>query len=610
VAFVSTDRAPHGFTCDRTEFLGRSGSYARPEALNRWGLSGSTEVGADPCAALQTHLELGPGQSLGVHFVLGQGRDQAHAVALAQCFRTHAEVERAWLALHEYWDGLLGAVQVKTPEPAMDLLLNRWLLYQSLSSRLLARTAFYQSSGAFGYRDQLQDVMALVHGSPDLARAQILRAASHQFEEGDVLHWWHPPADRGVRTRCSDDMAWLPFVTAHYVEATGDAAILNAAVPFLTAPLLQSDEHDRYAQFAVAPVQATLFEHCRRALTRAKTEGRHGLPLIGEGDWNDGMNRVGVLGHGESVWLGFFLCATMTAFAPLCERQGDSKEAMRWREVAAALGARIDQVAWDGAWYLRAFYDDGVALGTALARTCRIDSIAQSWAVLSGAVQPARAALALRSADEILVRERDRLVIILDPPFEGGQHDPGYVKAYPRGVRENGGQYTHAAAWLGFAHARVGDGARAERIFRLLNPILKTPSAEDAERYRVEPYVVAGDVYGVSPLVGRGGWTWYTGAAAWMWRLGVEAILGLRRKDGGLQVDPCIPPHWSGFEARLRLGAQECHVIVDNSSGTGRGVLSMTLDGAKLESPIIRLGPGSSQRELRVVLGAAARAAE
>jgi cyclic beta-1,2-glucan glucanotransferase len=610
VAFVSTDRAPHGFTFDRTEFFGRSGSYSRPEALSRWGLSGSSEVGADPCAALQTHLELAPGQSLEVHFVLGQGRDYAQAIALAQRFRTHAEVERAWLALHEYWDALLGAVQVKTPEPAMDLLLNRWLLYQSLSSRLLARTAFYQSSGAFGYRDQLQDVMALVHGSPDLARAQILRAASHQFEEGDVLHWWHPPVDRGVRTRCSDDMAWLPFVIAHYVEATGDTPILNEVVPFLTAPGLLPDEHDRYAQFGVGPVEATVFEHCRRALTRAKTEGRHGLPLMGDGDWNDGMNRVGVLGRGESVWLGFFLCATMRAFAALCERQGDLKEAEHWRESSAALGARIDEVAWDGAWYRRAFYDDGLALGTALARSCRIDSIAQSWAVLSGVAQPARAAQALRSADELLVRERERLVVMLDPPFDETQHDPGYIKAYPRGVRENGGQYTHAATWLGFAHARVGDGARAERVFRLLNPILKTPSAEDAELYRVEPYVLAGDVYSVPPFVGRGGWTWYTGAAAWMWRLGVEAILGLRRQDGGLHVDPCIPAHWPGFEAKVRLGDQDCLVVVDNSSGTGRGVLSMTLDGAPLESPLVKLGAGASKHELRVVLGAAAKAAE
>ncbi len=610
VAFVSSDCPPHGFTSDRAEFLGRSGSYSRPEALSRWGLSGSTEVGADPCAALQVHVDLAAGQSLVVHFALGQGKDKEQAIALAKRFREPEEIERAWRALRVHWDGLLGAVRVKTPEPAMDLLLNRWLLYQSLSSRLFGRTAFYQSSGAFGYRDQLQDVMALVHGSPDLARAQILRAACRQFEEGDVLHWWHPPADRGVRTHCSDDMAWLPFVTAHYVEATGDTAILNTTVPFLTAPPLLPGEHDRYSQFAVAAVPATLFEHCRRALVRAKTEGRHGLPLMGEGDWNDGMNRVGVLGQGESVWLAFFLCATMRAFAVLCERQKDPKEAARWRESAAALGVRIDEEAWDGAWYLRAFYDDGTALGTARSRTCRIDSVAQSWAVLSGVADPARAAKALRSADDILVRDRSRVVVMLDPPFDGETPDPGYIKAYPRGVRENGGQYTHAATWLGFAHACAGDGARAERIFRLLNPILKTASADDTERYRVEPYVLAGDVYSVGALAGRGGWTWYTGAAAWLWRLGIESILGLRRKDGGLYVDPCIPPHWPGFEAVVRVGDQDCHVLVDNSSGVGRGVLSMSLDGALLESPLVKLGPASSKHELRVVLGVNVKAAE
>jgi cyclic beta-1,2-glucan synthetase len=611
VAFVSADRAPHGFTFDRTEFLGRSGSLAQPEALSRWGLSRSTESGTDPCAVLQTHLDLAPGESQDIHFVLGQGRDTTQAVALADRFRSAAEVEAAWRALHEHWDGVFGAVQVKTPEPAMDVLLNRWLIYQSLSSRLLGRTAFYQSSGAFGYRDQLQDVMALVHGAPELARAQILSAAAHQFEEGDVLHWWHPPADRGVRTRCSDDMAWLPFVTAHYVEATGDASILDQPVPFLTAPLLQSDEHDRYAQFQVSPLSAPLMEHCRRALTRALTEGVHGLPLMGDGDWNDGMNLVGKLGRGESVWLGFFLAATMTDFAKLCDRRGEGAEAARWRAGASSLGARIDKEAWDGAWYQRAFYDDGTVLGTSSARTCRIDSIPQSWAVLSGVSDPARALKALHSADEMLVKEKERLVLVLDPPFEGGQHNPGYIKAYPPGVRENGGQYTHAATWLGFAHARAGDGFGAERIFRMLNPILHATSANDADHYRVEPYALAGDVYGgKAPLIGRGGWTWYTGAAAWMWRLGVEAILGLRKEEGGLRVDPSIPPQWPGFEATVRIGAQECHVVVDNAKGSGHGVASVTLDGVAVASPFVKLGTGSSRRELRIVLGAVAKAAE
>jgi cyclic beta-1,2-glucan synthetase len=610
VAFVCADRVTHGFTFDRTEFLGRSGSYARPEALGRGGLSGASSFGVDPCAALQIHVDLPPGESLDVHFALGQGRSRAHAVELVGRFRQPVEVERAWRSLRGYWDRLLGAVQVKTPEPAMDLLINRWLLYQSLSARFLARTAFYQSSGAYGYRDQLQDVMAFVHAAPSIARTHILESASHQFEKGDVLHWWHPPEDRGVRTRCSDDMAWLPFVTAHYVEATGDASILNQQIPFLTAPELQAEEHDRYAKFDATAGTTSLFEHCRRALTHAKTEGRHGLPLMGDGDWNDGMNRVGALGRGESVWLGFFLCATMNSFAKLCEWQGEAKEAAQWRESAVSLGARIDEAAWDGAWYLRAFYDDGFPLGSALARTCRIDSIAQSWAILSGVADPARAVQAVRSADEILVREHERLILLLDPPFEGGQHDPGYIKAYPPGVRENGGQYTHAATWLGHAHAGIGDGFRAERIFRILNPILRGSSREEAERYRVEPYVLAGDIYGAAPFVGRGGWTWYTGAAGWMWRLGVEAILGLRCHEGGLRLDPCIPPHWPGFEATVRVGDREYHVMVDNSRGTGRGILSITMDGVALPSPLVTLAPGASRREVRVVLGTAAKAAE
>jgi cyclic beta-1,2-glucan synthetase len=610
VAFVSADRAPHGFTFDRTEFLGRSGSYERPEGLRRWGLSGSLKGTADPCAALQTHLEIAAGGSLDVHFVLGQGRDKATAQALAERFRPPAAVEASLQAVRAHWDAVLGAVQVKTPEPAMDILLNRWLLYQSLSSRLLGRTAFYQSSGAFGYRDQLQDVMAFVHGAPQLARAQILAAAAHQFEEGDVLHWWHPPADRGIRTRCSDDMAWLPYVTAHYVETTGDAGILDESIPFLTGPPLEPDEHDRYAKFAASKEAAPLVEHCRRALTRACTEGGHGLPLMGDGDWNDGLNRVGALGRGESVWLGLFLASTMTSFARLCDRRGDAMEAGKWRKHAGSLGACVDRTAWDGAWYQRAFYDDGTPLGTARAQTCRIDSIAQSWAVLSRAVDPARAAQALRSADEMLVKERDRVILVLDPCFEGSRHNPGYIKAYPPGVRENGGQYTHAATWLGFAHAQVGDGARAERIFRLLNPILHDTSTAETDLYRVEPYALAGDVYGVAPLVGRGGWTWYTGSAAWMWRLGVEAILGLRLEEGDLRVDPCIPPSWPGFEATVRIGEHDCHIVVDNSSGTGRDVESVTLDGVAMDSALVKLGAGPARRELRVVLGAAAKAAE
>jgi cyclic beta-1,2-glucan synthetase len=610
VAFLASELNVHGFTSDRTEFLGRGGDYARPEALERWGLAGSLGAGVDPCAAIQVHIEIAPGAQMETHFVLGQGADRDEALKQVARFRDRAAVQSAWNELNGFWDGLLGAVRVKTPEPAMDLLLNRWLLYQTLSSRFFGRTAFYQSSGAFGYRDQLQDVMALFHGAPERARAHILEAAKHQFEEGDVLHWWHPPANRGVRTHCSDDMAWLPFVTADYVLATGDMAILDESVPFLTGEPLRKDEHDRYAEFSPSSQRASLFEHCRRALERAATAGVHGLPLMGDGDWNDGMSRVGSEGRGESVWLGWFLCVTMHRFAALCDRRGENAAAETWRTRGRSLREKIEASAWDGSWYLRAFHDDGSVLGSAKGRECRIDSIAQSWAVLSetsdvrAEVSASRARQAVRAADEQLVREADRLVLLLTPPFESALHDPGYIRAYPPGVRENGGQYTHAATWLGVAHAALGDGERAEHIFRMLNPILRTRTPEERDHYRVEPYVLAGDVYGAQPWVGRGGWTWYTGSAAWAWRLGVESILGLRKEDGELRVDPCIPPAWEGFEAWVRMGARRLHIIVENPDNAGTGVAKLSLDGVTLASNRISLDLGvAGEHEVRVRLG-------
>ncbi len=605
VAFVTADRPTHGFTCDRTEFLGRSGDYARPAALGRWGLAGTTEPGIDPCAALQVHVELVAGEEITLHFAVGQGQGREQALELAAHFQQIGSAEAAWKRLTERWEDLLGAVQVKTPEPAMDLMLNRWLLYQSLSSRFFARAAFYQSSGAFGFRDQLQDVMAYVHSAPGLARAHILVCAAHQFEEGDVLHWWHPPGDMGVRTRCSDDYLWLPFVTAHYVAATGDVGILAEEVAFLRAQALAPDEGDRYARFPAAEGRATLLEHCRRAVVRGYTAGPHGLPLIGSGDWNDGMNRVGEGGKGESVWLAWFLFDVTKKFVFLCERARSSEDVAAWHTRAERLRAAAEASAWDGAWYVRAFYDDGAPLGTSRARTCRIDSIAQSWSVLSGAADPARSRKAMRSADTLLVREKERLVLLLQPPFEGGHHDPGYIQAYPPGVRENGGQYTHAAAWLGWAHAQLGDGAAAERVFRLLSPVHHADGDEAVARYRVEPYVLAADVYDAPGYVGRGGWTWYTGAASWTWRLGVEAILGITRVAGGVRIDPCIPPSWPGFEATVRIGEKKLLIVVENPEHIGHGAVSVTIDGVKLASNVIvPPADGARAHVVRVVLGA------
>jgi cyclic beta-1,2-glucan synthetase len=613
VAFVASERTIHGFTADRTEFLGRRGDYGRPEALERWGLSGRLDAGVDPCAALQVHLELAPDEVIETHFLVGESSQRSDALDLIARFRSKDAVETAWRELGEFWETTLGVIRVKTPEPAMDLMLNRWLLYQTLSARFFGRTGFYQSSGAFGFRDQLQDVLAFLHGSPERTRAHILEAASHQFEEGDVLHWWHPPEGRGVRTRCSDDLAWLPYVTAEYVRATGNAAILSEQVPFLTGAPLRPDERDRYAKFEVSQKTETLFEHCRRALERAATTGKHGLPRMGGGDWNDGMNQVGAKGVGESVWLGWFLVATMTRFASLCERMRDATASARWISRAGALRKAIAECAWDGQWYVRAFHDDGSVVGTSSAYECRIDSIAQSWAALAGSGDEGRTRIALRSTEELLVREADRLVLLLDPPFDNTRHDPGYIRAYPPGVRENGGQYTHAATWLGWAHAALGDGDRATRIFRLLNPVLRT-TTRDAERYAIEPYVLAGDIDSVAPLTGRGGWSWYTGAAAWMWRLGIESILGLRSDAGKLSVNPCIPAAWRGFEAWISTGGTEVHVAVENPDGFSTGIASMTLDGLVIEPRKLPLALANQAshgaRELRIRMGSPERRAE
>ncbi len=603
VAFLAASKKPHGLTADRSEFLGHLGSLRHPAALGRIGLGSTVRAGLDPCAAIQLHIDLAPGQGEEVFFLIGEGTDREESLTLISKYQAQGQIELAWQSVRQFWDDLLTGITVQTPDPDMNLMLNRWLLYQTISCRLWGRTALYQSSGAFGFRDQLQDVLALLHVRPELAREQILNAACRQFEAGDVLHWWHPPSGRGVRTRLSDNLLWLPFVTAEYVVATGDGSILSEKIPFLKAEPLRPEEIERYGQYDPTTEEYTLYEHCRRAVQKGATSGAHGLPLMGAGDWNDGMNRVGAEGHGESIWLGWFLHATLTRFSLLCGLMQDDPEP--YRQQAARLVRALELHAWDGNWYLRAFYDDGARLGSSENDECRIDSIAQSWAVLSQASDPQRAAQAMESVDRLLIREADQLILLLTPPFDKTERDPGYIKGYPPGVRENGGQYTHAAIWAAWAFAMLGQGDRAGALFHLLNPVYHAETPEKAARYRVEPYGIAADIYSQPPYTGTGGWTGYTGSAGWMYRLGIEAILGIKRMGDTLKVDPCIPGNWPGFQLTYRFGKTPYLVHVENPEGVNRGVRQILLDGIPLSEGRIPLSDDGRQHEVRVVMGPA-----
>lgn len=564
VAFLHVLGPQRTTSGNRAQFLGRCRSVQNPEALLQTQVSGSTGSGLDPCGVVQTKVLIPANAEVEVAFLLGSGKDAADARALVMRYNALSAIDDACRETTLTWDRIFETIQVKTPNRALDLLINRWLLYQILGCRMWGRSAFYQSGGAFGFRDQLQDVMALVYSRPDLAREHLLRAASRQFEEGDVQHWWHPPAGAGTRTRFSDDFLWLPLVTSHYVQVTGDAGVLDAEVPFLKSARLELNEHERYELPAVAPNAGTLYEHCRRAIERGCRTGPHGLPLMGCGDWNDGMNRVGEFGQGESVWVGWFQLVILREFLPLMKQRSDHGTVERLKRYAETLRKSLEEHAWDGHWYRRAFFDDGTPLGSAQNDECKIDSIAQTWAVFADA-DPARKHRAIQSVLENLVRYDSQLVLLLTPPFDRTTADPGYIKGYLPGIRENGGQYTHPALWLVQALAELGSTHEAMAIMDIINPIRHAATYDDILRYRVEPYVVAADVYGVPPHIGRGGWTWYTGSAAWMYRVAVETLLGFELQGNHVRIRPAIPAEWPGFELSFRRGTTEWKFLVQRS---------------------------------------------
>jgi cellobiose phosphorylase len=604
VAFVDIFPGERTVTADRTEFIGRNGSLQSPAGLaSAGGLSGRVGAAFDQCGAVQVAFSLDTLSERIIVGQLGEGRDPAGVRALVERFRADGAADTAVRQTRSFWDTLTNAVQVETPDAAMNLMLNRWLLYQTLSCRIWGRSAFYQSSGAFGFRDQLQDVLALLFASPDTARAHLLHAASRQFVEGDVQHWWHEPEGQGVRTKFSDDRLWLVYATLHYVRGTGDDSVLDEQVPFLEGRVLTADEHEVYERPARSRQSASLYEHCVRAVALNLQNGAHGLPLMGSGDWNDGMNLVGAGGRGESVWLGWFFASLLGPFADLAESRGERDRAAAYRRHASSLADALD-AAWDGEWYRRAYFDDGTPLGSASNTECRIDAIAQSWAVISGRAKPERARQAMASTDTQLIRRAEKLILLLTPPFDTSSPSPGYIQGYVPGVRENGGQYTHAALWTVLAFAMLGDGDAATELFALINPVNHASSQESLQRYRVEPYVVAADVYSQPPHTSRGGWTWYTGSAGWMYRVGMEAILGLSLERGALRVDPCIPKAWPGYKLTFRSRNAEYQIAVDNPDGVNRGVRSVDVDGRMRPDGLIPIIDDGGVHHVRVVLGA------
>ena len=604
VAFFNCDATLRTITADRTEFMGRNGTLAAPAALRRSRLSGKIGAGLDACAAIQAPFDLLPGQEREIVFVLGvAGRRNADASSLVQKHRSADAAHEALATVHAHWEKTLGAVRIETPEKELDVIANGWLMYQTIACRIWARSGYYQSGGAFGFRDQLQDAMSTIHTQPQLLRDQLMLCAAHQFLEGDVQHWWHPPSDRGVRTHCSDDYLWLPLGAWRYVSTTGDMSILDETAPYLEGRPVKPEEDSYYDMPARSNEQGTLYDHCQRAIRNGLRFGEHGLPLIGSCDWNDGMDKVGEHGKGESVWLAFFLCEVLKRFAEVADMRNDAEFSAECREQARRLAANVEQNAWDGEWYRRAYFDDGTPLGSHTNEECQIDSISQSWGVLSGSADPVRVRGAMEQVNQRLVRRDSGIIQLLDPPFDKAGPNPGYIRGYVPGVRENGGQYTHAAIWTAMAFARLGDTDRAWELARMINPVMHGNTAEGVATYKVEPYVVTADVYAVSPHVGRGGWSWYTGSSGWMYRLILESLLGLTRTATHLKLEPCMPKEWGSFTLSYRYASSTYEIRVAKGA-TSAPV--MTVDGVPQPDRMIELRDSGRTHRVELLVPAVA----
>ena len=600
IAWIRASEPLASYTGDRTEFIGIKGDLARPAALTREGLSNTLGAGLDPCGAIQVVVDLSPGEEREIVFQLGQTRNQETALKLARAYSLE-QTHRALKEVKDFWQSFTGAVKVKTPDPSMDLLIG-WLAYQTLVCRIWARSAFYQSGGAYGFRDQLQDAMNLAVIAPEITREQILLHAAHQFTQGDVQHWWHPGTNnRGVRTRFSDDLLWLPYAAAEYIQKSGDQGILDEEIAFLANKPLADGEDERYGEADTSQERASLYEHCLRAIDRSLKFGSHGIPLMGSGDWNDGMSTVGNKGKGESIWLGWFLYDILHKFAPLCRSKDDDARSGLYLERAREIAKALEAEGWDGRWYRRAYFDDGTPLGSAENPECTIDSLAQTWAVISQGARRDRAEEAMAAVESHLVREDQGLILLFTPPFDTSDLKPGYIKGYVPGVRENGGQYTHAACWVVQALAILGQGSKAHKIFHLINPINHSRTTKECATYKVEPYSIAADVYSVHPHIGRGGWTWYTGAAGWFYRVGIEHILGLQRRGNTLEINPCIPPEWPGFTMEYQFSGTRYKIQVNNPQGACTGVSQLAVDGRIVE--VIDLVDDGKDHFVEVTMG-------